>query len=138
MAPEYASTGKLTEKSDVFSYGVLLLELVTGRRPVDPVEDEDSLIDWAWPMLIQASKGGNYEEMVDPRLRGNYNRDEMHRLVACAAACLRHAAKKRPKMSTIVRILQGEMSVDELNESGKTEQAGHGSSCGSNEDGMHS
>lgn len=48
MAPEYASSGKLTEKSDVFSYGVVLLEIITGRRPVDesrPIGDE-SLVEW--------------------------------------------------------------------------------------------
>ena len=48
MAPEYASSGKLTEKSDVFSYGVVLLELITGRKPVDasnPLGDE-SLVEW--------------------------------------------------------------------------------------------
>ena len=48
MAPEYATSGKLTEKSDVFSYGVVLLELITGRKPVDasqPLGDE-SLVEW--------------------------------------------------------------------------------------------
>jgi interleukin-1 receptor-associated kinase 1 len=54
LAPEYASSGKLTEKSDVFSYGVMLLELLTGRRPVDTGTAissflEDSLVDWASP-----------------------------------------------------------------------------------------
>jgi serine/threonine protein kinase len=47
LAPEYASSGKLTDKSDVFSFGVMLLELITGKRPVDPTNYmEDSLVDW--------------------------------------------------------------------------------------------
>lgn len=47
LAPEYASSGKLTEKSDVFSYGVMLLEIITGRRPADTHSFmEDSFVDW--------------------------------------------------------------------------------------------
>lgn len=131
LAPEYASTGKLTEKSDVFSFGVVLLELITGRRAVEIDSDDDSLIDWATPVLIQASNGGSFDEMVDPRLEGNYNKDEMHRMVACAAACLRHAAKRRPKMSKIVRVLEGDVSLDDLNNRDKKANATPGSSDGS-------
>ncbi|KAK8444031.1 hypothetical protein SEVIR_9G070300v4 [Setaria viridis] len=121
LAPEYASSGKLTEKSDVFSYGVMLLELLTGRRPVDTGGTatsflEDSLVDWARPALSRALADGDYDGVADPRLHGNYGPVEMARLVASAAAAVRHSAKKRPKMSQIVRALEGDMSLEDLNE----------------------
>ncbi|XP_052197529.1 proline-rich receptor-like protein kinase PERK7 [Diospyros lotus] len=123
LAPEYASSGKLTEKSDVFSFGVMLLELITGRRPVDPSNMmEDSLVDWARPLMQRAIDEGNYEELVDPRLENNYDPHEMRRLVACAAASIRHSARRRPKMSQIVRALEGDSSLEDLND-GKAGQS---------------
>ncbi|KAG6523319.1 hypothetical protein ZIOFF_013175 [Zingiber officinale] len=119
LAPEYASSGKLTEKSDVFSFGVMLLELITGRRPVDSSQMEDSLVDWARPILSQGLADGNYDVLVDPRLEGNYNPFEMARMVASAAACIRHSAKKRPRMSQIVRALEGDLLNEDFGEGGR-------------------
>ncbi|KAI6681835.1 hypothetical protein NL676_035716 [Syzygium grande] len=117
LAPEYASSGQLTDKSDVFSFGVMLLELITGRKPVDTTNSiHESLVDWARPQLMRALDDVNFDSLVDPRLQNNYNHDEMARMVSCAAACVRHSARLRPRMSQIVRALEGEMSLSDLDE----------------------
>ncbi|XP_066370426.1 proline-rich receptor-like protein kinase PERK8 [Miscanthus floridulus] len=114
LAPEYASTGKLTEKSDVFSFGVVLLELITGRKPVDssrPLGDE-SLVEWSRPLLNRAIENQEFDELVDPRLDGNFDDVEMFQVIEAAAACIRHSAARRPKMGQIVRVLDSLTDVD--------------------------
>ncbi|XP_074280958.1 proline-rich receptor-like protein kinase PERK5 [Silene latifolia] len=119
LAPEYAATGQLTEKSDVFSFGVLLLELVTGRRPIDytsPAKMEDSLVDWARPLLSKAVQDGNFDTLVDPRLENSYIPAEMGSMITCATSCVRHSAKRRPRMSQVVRALEGNLALADLND----------------------
>ncbi|CAL9227982.1 unnamed protein product [Arabidopsis halleri] len=117
LAPEYASSGKLSDKSDVFSFGVMLLELITGRPPLDLTgEMEDSLVDWARPLCLKAAQDGDYNQLADPRLELNYNHQEMVQMASCAAAAIRHSARRRPKMSQIVRALEGDMSMEDLSE----------------------
>ncbi|KAI6686243.1 hypothetical protein NL676_032156 [Syzygium grande] len=117
MAPEYASSGKLTEKSDVFSFGVVLLELITGRKPVDasqPLGDE-SLVEWARPLLSHALDNEEFEALADPKLERNYVEAEIFRMMEAAAACVRHAAAKRPRMGQIVRAFDSLAASDLTN-----------------------
>ncbi|XP_027362819.1 proline-rich receptor-like protein kinase PERK13 [Abrus precatorius] len=115
MAPEYATSGKLTDRSDVFSFGVVLLELITGRKPVDPTQPigEESLVEWARPLLLRAVETGDFGELVDPRLERQYIDSEMFRMIEAAAACVRHSAPKRPRMVQVVRALDsGDQQYD--------------------------
>ena len=56
--------------------------------------DDDTLVDWARPILMRVQEGGNYEELVDPRLGDNYDHNEMLHMVACAGACIRHSRSR--------------------------------------------
>ncbi|XP_073119056.1 proline-rich receptor-like protein kinase PERK8 isoform X2 [Henckelia pumila] len=126
LAPEYASTGKLTVKSDVFSFGVVLLELITGRKPVDasqPLGDE-SLVEWARPLLAKALEAEDFGDLIDQRLENNFVEIEMFRMIEAAAACVRHLASKRPKMSQVVRALDAMDELADLNNGMKPGQSG--------------
>ncbi|KAG7647353.1 unnamed protein product [Arabidopsis thaliana] len=107
LAPEYASSGKLTDRSDVFSFGVVLLELVTGRKPVDQTQPlgEESLVEWARPLLLKAIETGDLSELIDTRLEKRYVEHEVFRMIETAAACVRHSGPKRPRMVQVVRAL---------------------------------
>ncbi|XP_019056874.1 PREDICTED: proline-rich receptor-like protein kinase PERK14 isoform X2 [Tarenaya hassleriana] len=122
MAPEYASSGKLTEKSDVYSFGVVLLELITGRLPIFPKNPftNQSLVDWARPLLAKALAEENPDPLVDPNLQRDYDAAQMVNMVACAAACLRPSAWIRPRMSQVVRALEGEVSLVNPEETGQS------------------
>ncbi|PKI42686.1 hypothetical protein CRG98_036968 [Punica granatum] len=125
LAPEYASSGKLTDRSDVFSFGVVLLELVTGRKPVDasqPLGDE-SLVEWARPLLIQALETGDVSELVDQRLGKSYVESEMLRMIEAAAACIRHSAPKRPRMVQVLRALDSDSEMSDLSNGVKLGQS---------------
>ncbi|MBA0872202.1 hypothetical protein Goshw_009022, partial [Gossypium schwendimanii] len=107
LAPEYASSGKLTDRSDVFSFGVVLLELITGRKPVDPTRPlgDESLVEWARPLLIQALETSDFSEIIDARLEKRYVESEVLMMIEAAAACVRRSATKRPRMALVVRAL---------------------------------
>ncbi|GLT93979.1 hypothetical protein SLE2022_117430 [Rubroshorea leprosula] len=104
VAPEYALTGHLTTKSDVYSYGVVLLELLTGRVPVDMKRPpgEGVLVSWALPRLTDREK---VVQIMDPALEGQYLMKEAIQVAAIAAMCVQPEADYRPLMADVVQSL---------------------------------
>ncbi|OIW11295.1 hypothetical protein TanjilG_20444 [Lupinus angustifolius] len=105
-APEYLQTGRLTSKNDVWSYGVFLFELITGRRPLDRnrPRGEQKLLEWIKPYLADAKK---FELILDPRLDTKQVVKSAQRLAAIANWCLVKHPKSRPKMSEILEMVNG-------------------------------
>ncbi|XP_058204544.1 serine/threonine-protein kinase PCRK2-like [Rhododendron vialii] len=103
-APEYIQTGRLSARSDVWSFGVVLYELITGRRAVEKNMpcNEQKLLDWVRPYVSDSRK---FHLIVDPRLGGQYCIKSAKNLAALANKCLAKNAKSRPKMSEVVEML---------------------------------
>lgn len=103
-APEYIQTGRLTSKSDVWSYGIFLYELITGRRPYDRnrPKDEQKLLDWVRQHLSDMKK---FEQILDPRLNGKYELRSAQKLAAIANRCLVRHPKNRPRMSDVLEMV---------------------------------
>ncbi|KAL8152152.1 hypothetical protein V2J09_009912 [Rumex salicifolius] len=104
VAPEYALTGHLTTKSDVYSYGVVLLELLTGKVPVDAKRPpgEVVLVSWALPQLTDREK---VVQIIDAALEGEYPMKEVIQVAAIAAMCIQPEADYRPLMADVVQSL---------------------------------
>ncbi|KAJ7297724.1 hypothetical protein O6H91_Y040100 [Diphasiastrum complanatum] len=101
-APEYVNTGHLTCMSDVWSFGVVLLELLTGRKAVDKnrPKNERRLLEWVKPYVADHKK---FHLMMDPRLERQYSLKAAQKIVYLASRCLMRQPKSRPKMSDIVQ-----------------------------------
>ncbi|KAF8081972.1 hypothetical protein N665_0854s0011 [Sinapis alba] len=102
LAPEYFMHGIVDEKTDVFAFGVLLLEIITGRRAVDTASRQ-SIVMWAKPLLEKSS----VEEIVDPKLGNEFDETEMKRVMQTASMCIHHVATMRPDMNRLVELLRG-------------------------------
>ncbi|XP_052137429.1 receptor-like cytosolic serine/threonine-protein kinase RBK2, partial [Oryza glaberrima] len=110
LPPEYTSHGIFNEKTDVFAYGVVLLELLTGRRAIDA--KKLSLLTWARPFLYGGGGDGDDDDddavrmMVDPALGGQYDAGQLAAVAYAAKICIQNSPELRPKMSEVTQILQ--------------------------------
>ncbi|KAA8538397.1 hypothetical protein F0562_028057 [Nyssa sinensis] len=109
LAPEYFMYGKVNDKIDVYAFGVVLLELLSGRKPIssDYPKGQESLVMWAKPIL----NSGKVAQLLDASLGNNYDGHQMERMVLAATLCIRHAPRARPQMSLVVKLLHGDAEV---------------------------
>ncbi|GAY56132.1 hypothetical protein CUMW_169500 [Citrus unshiu] len=105
VAPEYAMTGHLLVKSDVYSYGVVILELLSGRKPVDMTQPpgQENLVAWARPLLT--SREG-LERIIDPSLGNDVPFDSVAKVAAIASMCVQPEVQHRPFMGEVVQALK--------------------------------
>uniref|UniRef100_A0A453FQ96 Protein kinase domain-containing protein n=1 Tax=Aegilops tauschii subsp. strangulata TaxID=200361 RepID=A0A453FQ96_AEGTS len=103
-APEYAMTGKLTKMSDIYSFGVVLLELITGRRAIDPTKptEEQVLIHWAAPLIRDRKM---FVRLADPLLGKDFPVKGLYQALAIASMCMQEDPSKRPKIGDVVDAL---------------------------------
>ncbi|KAI5670375.1 hypothetical protein M9H77_10739 [Catharanthus roseus] len=104
MAPEFAcKTVKITEKCDVYGFGVLVLEIVTGKRPVEYMEDDVVVL---CDMVRGALEEGSVEECVDERLQGKFPAEEAIPVMKLGLICTSQVPSNRPDMAEVVNILE--------------------------------
>ncbi|XP_061975412.1 protein NSP-INTERACTING KINASE 3-like [Populus nigra] len=107
IAPEYLSTGQSSEKTDVFGFGILLLELVTGQKALDfgrAANQKGVMLDW----VKKLHHDRKLNLMVDKDLRGNFDRIELEEMVQVALLCTQFNPSHRPKMSEVLKMLEGD------------------------------
>ncbi|KAG5043453.1 hypothetical protein AAZX31_03G130900 [Glycine max] len=104
LTPEYLLHGIVDEKTDVFAFGVVLLELVTGRRALD--HSQQSLVLWAKPLL----KKNCIRELIDPSLADDFDCRQIKIMLLAASLCIQQSSIRRPSMKQVVQLLNGNLS----------------------------
>ncbi|MQL82453.1 hypothetical protein Taro_014911 [Colocasia esculenta] len=130
-APDYVQTGHLTIKSDVWSFGVVLFEVLTGRRSTERnrPRPEQRLLDWVKRFPIESRK---FSTIIDPRLENQYSLSAARLVAKLATTCLSKSAKDRPSMSDVVESLKHAIQVSEA--AGPTEPSEEQSASNSDDE----
>ncbi|GKV15730.1 hypothetical protein SLEP1_g26489 [Rubroshorea leprosula] len=117
LDPEYISTRTFDKKSDVYSFGVLLFELVAGRNPMQ------GLMEYVELAAMSTEGEVGWEEIVDSRLDGRFDVQELNEVAALAYRCVNRAPRKRPSMRDIVQVLTRILKLRHVRKHSKTPSA---------------
>ena len=107
LAPEYAMWGKVSESCDVYSFGILLLEIISGKKPIEklPGGVKRDIVQWATPY----EQKGAYDHIADPWLKGKFDRSQLKLVITTAMKCTDSSPENRPSMMEVVGWLKGDV-----------------------------
>lgn len=109
MAPEYVVRGKLTEKVDIYAFGVVLIEVVCGKKNVTFGENTFSILQTLW----RHYEMGTLHEGIDRSMEGDFEAEDVCKVLQIGLLCVQASAELRPCMSNVVKMLKGEMEMSE-------------------------
>ncbi|MQL83901.1 hypothetical protein Taro_016399 [Colocasia esculenta] len=112
LAPELPRTGKATKLTDVFAFGALLLEVTSGRRPIELQAQGDEVVLLAW--ALRNWRRGAIIDCADPKLRGQYDADELDLVLKLGLLCSHPVPANRPTMRQVMQYLDGDVPLPEL------------------------
>ncbi|KAG4941781.1 hypothetical protein JHK87_045652 [Glycine soja] len=100
LAPEYAMWGKVSESCDVYSFGILLLEIISAKKPIEkfPGEVKRDIVQWVTPYINK----GLFNNIADPKLKGKFDLEQLKNVTTIALRCTDSSADKRPSMKEVV------------------------------------
>lgn len=110
LAPEYLNEGRASRESDMFSFGVVALEIACGRRTYEVGEFQVPLIRWVWQLYL----AGCVLSVANERLEGNFDDKEMEYLLTVGLWCTHPDKRERPKAGQVIKVLQNEVPLPEL------------------------
>ncbi|XP_028221101.1 PTI1-like tyrosine-protein kinase At3g15890 [Glycine soja] len=107
LAPEYAMWGKVSGSCDVYSFGILLLEILSAKKPIEklPGGVKRDIVQWVTPHVQK----GNFLHIADPKLKGHFDLEQLKSVVMIAMRCTDNSPEKRPSMAEVVEWLKGGM-----------------------------